>query len=227
MIKLFKKRMLCAGMALFTAAGLFAQTQAGSDALQNYRIGRDLEARGRLDEAGVYYNEAVQISTDEITRDPSNMNAYTVLTWTMLRQRRYSDVIYWGGRGLAQNAGEYRIVETMGEAYFYLNDFGRSLAAMQRYTSVMPRGDRAATAYFFIGEIYRIQQKFRHADIAYTTAVSLEGSIVLWWFRLGTVRESAGDFSAARDAYEKALALNPGHKDSSDGLDRVRRQISS
>jgi tetratricopeptide (TPR) repeat protein len=113
----------------------------------------------------------------------------------------------------------------MGEAYFYLNDFDRSLAAMQRYTGAMPRGERASVAYFFMGEIYRLQGRFHHADIAYTTAVSLEGGIFLWWFRLGSVRESAGDFTAALEAYEKTLQLNPGHKDSSDSLERVRRQI--
>jgi tetratricopeptide (TPR) repeat protein len=214
---------------LFAGFSLFAQTQEPlrPDALQNYRIGRDLEGRNRMDEANIYYNEAIRICTEELSRNPSNMDSYTVLTWAMLRQRRYGEVVRWGEQGLRHNANDFRIVETMGEAYFYLNDYARSLAFMQRYVNAMPRGERASTAYFFMGEIYRNQRKYLHADIAYTTALSLESSMTLWWFRLGSVRESAGEFASAIEAYEKALALNPNYRDASEGLERSRRQVAA
>ncbi|MDR2177045.1 MAG: tetratricopeptide repeat protein [Treponema sp.] len=223
------KRFVFTAALFFAGLSLFAQTQESlrPDALQNYRIGRDLEGRGRADDANVYYNEAIRICTEELSRNPSNMDSYTVLTWAMLRQRRYGEVISWGERGLRYNAGDFRIVETMGEAYFYLNDYGRSLTFMQRYVNAMPRGERASTAYFFMGEIYRNQRRYLHADIAYTTAVSLEGSMFLWWFRLGSVRESAGEFAAAAEAYERALALNPNYRDAGEGLERARRQAQS
>ncbi|MDR0586526.1 MAG: tetratricopeptide repeat protein [Treponema sp.] len=224
--KSFRKRFAFIGALLLAGFSLFAQTQESlrPDALQNYRIGRDLEGRNRMDEANVYYNEAIRICTEELSRNPSNMDSYTVLTWAMLRQRRYSEVIRWGEQGLRYNANDFRIVETMGEAYFYLNDYARSLTFMQRYVNAMPRGERASTAYFFMGEIYRNQKKYLHADIAYTTAVSLESSMFLWWFRLGSVRESAGEFASAVEAYEKALTLNPNYRDASEGLERSRRQ---
>jgi tetratricopeptide (TPR) repeat protein len=194
------------------------------DALQNYRVGRELETRGRPEAAAAYYAEAVRICIDELSRNPANMDSYTVLTWAMLRQRRYSEAVSWGERGLQRNPNDYRIIETLGEAYFYLSDYGRSMSALQRYVNAMPRGERASTAYFFMGEIYRNQQKFHHADIAYTTAVTLEGSLALWWFRLGSVRESAGEFAAAAEAYEKALSLNPGYREAAEAFERVRRQ---
>jgi predicted TPR repeat methyltransferase len=74
-----------------------------------------------------------------------------------------------------------------------------------------------------MGEIYRNQRKYLLADTAYTTAVALEGSMVLWWFRLGSVRESAGDFAPAIEAYEKALSLNPNYREATEILERVRR----
>ena len=197
--------------------------RAGSDALQNYRIGRDLETRNRFDEANAYYNEAVRICMEELNRNSANMDSYTVLTWTLLRQRRYTEVINWGDRALRINPADFRIVETMGEAYFYLNDYEHSLIMMQRYAASMPRGDRASTAYFFMGEIYRNQRKYLHADIAYTTAVNLEGSIFLWWFRLGMVREAAGDFAPAIVAYERSLGLNPSSREATEALERTRR----
>jgi len=195
----------------------------GPDALQNYRIGRDLETRSRFEEANVYYNQAIRLCMDELNRNNSNMDSYTILTWSLLRQRRYTEVINWGDRALRINPGDYRIVETMGEAYFYLNDYEHSLIMMQRYAASMPRGDRASTAYFFMGEIYRNQRKFLHADIAYTTAVTLEGSIYLWWYRLGTVREAAGEYPSAIEAYEKVLSLNPNYREATEALERTKR----
>jgi tetratricopeptide (TPR) repeat protein len=216
------------GMMLLVARSAFAQTpDTGSptvsrlDALQNYRTGRDLENRNRAEEAERYYAEAIRICTDEIARNASNMDSYTVLTWTLQRQRKYREVISWGERALRVQS-DYRITETMGEAYFYLDNYTESLRFMQRYVNALPQGDRASVAYFFIGEIYRIQNKFRMADIAYTTAVRLEPGSALWWYRLGSVRESAGDAVPAAEAYERALRLNTNYREAREGLSRVR-----
>ncbi|MDR2020088.1 MAG: tetratricopeptide repeat protein [Treponema sp.] len=213
--------------AFFTLPVLFLPAQTGEtqqpDALRSYRIGRDLETRNRIDDANIYYNEAVRICTEELSRNPVNMDSYTVLTWSLQRQGKYSEVISWGDRGLRVNPNDYRIVETMGEAYFYLNNYSGSLRFFQRYVNALPQGERTPTAYFFIGEIYRLQRKFQHADIAYTTAVRLEPNMPLWWFRLGTVREASGEFAPAIEAYEQALKLNPNYRDATEGLTRSRR----
>jgi hypothetical protein len=198
-------------------------SRASPDALQNYRIGRDMETRNRFEEANSYYNEAIRICMNELNRNSSNMESYTVLTWSLLRQRKYAEVISWGDRALRVNPNDFRIVETMGEAYFFLNDYAHSLIMMQRYVANMPRQDRAPTAYFFMGEIYRNQRKYLHADIAYTTAVTLEGSMFLWWFRLGTVREAAGEYAPAIEAYEKTLGLNPNYQEAVEALERAKR----
>jgi tetratricopeptide (TPR) repeat protein len=193
-------------------------------AIQNYRLGRDLEARNRLTEAEAYYNEAVRICQSEVSRNAATGETYAVITWALQRQRKYADVIIWGERGLRLFSDEYRIVETMGEAYFYLGDYDRSLNFMQRYANAFPQGERSSVAYFFIGEIYRLRQQYRHADIAYTTAVRLEPGMALWWYRLATVRESLGDTAPAVEAYERALRINPDYPEASAGLARARAQ---
>ena len=204
-----------------------AAQQTTANALQSFRIGRDLETRNRFDEANSYYNEAVRICLDELSRSSINMDAYTILTWTLLRQRRYSEVINWGDRALRVNPNDFRIVETMGSAYFYLNNFEHSLIMLQRYTASMPRGDRASSAFFIKGEIYRNQRKYHHADIAYTTAVALESRVFLWWYRLGMVREAAGDFAYAVEAYQTALDLNPGSREAAEALEAANRLLSA
>ena len=193
-------------------------------AMQNYRRGRDMESRNRMSEAEALYNEAVRICQDEVSRNAATRETYTVLTWTLQRQNKYADVITWGERGLRLYADEYRIVETLGEAYFYLGDHNRSLSFMQRYTNAVPQGERSSVAYFFIGEIFRLRQMYRHADIAYTTAVSLEPGSALWWYRLATVREAAGDRDPAIAAYRRALQINPNYQEAINGLARIQAQ---
>ncbi|MDR0475863.1 MAG: tetratricopeptide repeat protein [Treponema sp.] len=212
--------------ALIPSFSLFSQTppiQAERpDALEQYRRGRALEDQNRLQEAETYYNEAVRICTDEIALDGGTRDSYTVLTWTLRRQRKYAEVIVWGERGLRLFGDDYRIVQTMGEAYFYQNDYDNSLRYMQRYINSLPQGERASVAYFFVGEIFRLQSKFRRADIAYTTAVRLDPGMALWWYRLGTVREAIGDRPYAAEAYERAVRLNPNYADAVNGLERTR-----
>jgi tetratricopeptide (TPR) repeat protein len=207
----------------FSGLSVPAQTSGGqSAAMQSYQAGRDLEYRNRPGEAEAHYNEAVRICQDEVSRNAATRETYTVITWTLRRQNRHADVITWGERGLRIYADEYRIVETMGESWFYLGDYSRSLSYMQRYTNAIPQGERTPVAYFFIGEIFRITQKYRHADIAYTTAVRLESTVPLWWLRLAEVREAAGDKTPAIEACRQAIRLNPNYQEAITVLARLQ-----
>jgi tetratricopeptide (TPR) repeat protein len=192
--------------------------------VQHYWTGRNLEAGGRMEEANVYYDETVRICREEVSRNAANSDTYTAITWALVRQRKYREAVAWGDQGLALYANDYRIVETMGEAYFYLDDYNRSLAFMQRYVNAMPQGERSSVAYFFIGEIYRLSGKYLHADIAYTTAVRLAPNLALWWYRLASVRELAGDFRPAVEAYQQALRINPAYSEAGAGLARAQTQ---
>jgi tetratricopeptide (TPR) repeat protein len=94
---------------------------------------------------------------------------------------------------------------------------------MERYTNTPQPSDRSSTAYFFIGEIFRVQKKFHYADIAYTTAVRLEPGMALWWYRLGLAREALGDKIYAAEAFERALRINPSYTGAVEALNRVRK----
>jgi len=215
---------ICILLASFPA---FAQSPGGTEeqsvsAMENYRLGRELENLSRINEANTHYNEAIRQCLAEVSGNTASRITYTVLTWTLQRQRRYSEVITWGERGLKLFPDEYRIMEIMGEAFFYLDDYPRSLSYMQRYTNALPQGDRASVAYFFSGEIYRLTQKYHHADIAYTTALRFQPNLALWWYRLGSVREEIGEKNPAIDAYQQALRINPNYNEAKNGLARLQ-----
>jgi len=204
---------------------LFAQAER-LDALQAYQTGRDMENRNRLAEAEAYYNEAVRICSEDIAQKRATGDTYTVLTWALQRQKKYRQVVNWAQEGLKLYPSDLRLVEILGEAQFYLDNYDASLKSMERYVNGLPRGERTPTAYFYIGEIYRLQGKFLRADLAYSMALKLEPNVFLWWYRLGRSRESAGDYAPAAQAYERALSLNPGNQDAGDALNRVKTRLN-
>jgi tetratricopeptide (TPR) repeat protein len=222
--------LLCLLLALPWTVLLYAQNSAAGEAplsaVQNYRIGRDLEAGGRMAEAERYYNETIRICRDEVERNAANRDTYTAITWALQRQKNYAEVISWGAEGLRLFADEYRILETMGEAYFYLDDYDRSLDCMRRYTDAVPRGERSSVAYFFAAEIFRLRRQYFRADIAYTTALRLDPGLALWWYRLATVQEALGNYAASAESYGRALRLTPNYPEASAGLARVQERAA-
>ncbi|HHU35612.1 MAG TPA: tetratricopeptide repeat protein [Treponema sp.] len=214
-----KRRYIVGALVLLSLLAAVAQEKP--DALKSYRHGRDLEAVGRMEDAKGAYGEAINICKEDLVVNPRNMDAYTIFGWSLVRMGKYRETVDICQEAL-KISNDHRIVETMGEAYFYLGNYKESLRNMEKYTDAAPRGERISTAYFFIGETYRITRQYNRADIAYSAAVHLEPAIALWWFRLGTVRETVGDKIGASDAYRRAVKLRPDYQDANEGLKRVR-----
>lgn len=214
------KKCISIGVVLCLCATIFAQNKP--DALAMYREARNYEASGQTIHADSYYNLAVNICLDELKVNPKNMESYVVLCWSLFRLKKYAESERYSLEALKINEREYRIMENLGETYFYLKRYDDSLRYLERYVDGAPNGDRASTAYFFIGEIYRIKEKFNHADISYSLACRKESSIALWWYRLGTVREKAGYKDGAKTAYQKALSLSKNnYPEAQAGLNRL------
>ncbi len=213
-----KIRVIIACMVLISG---LAGAQDKPDALKFYRNGRDLDAIGRTEDARAMYQQSIDVCMLDLSANPKNMDAYTVRGWALIRLEKYQETVDVCLEALKINS-DYRIVETLGEAYFYQGNFKDSLKNMEKYIDAAPRGERISTAYFFVGEIYRITKQMNRAEIAYSAAVYLEPSISLWWFRLGGVRESVGDKQWAIEAYQRALKLRPDYKPASEALSRLR-----
>ena len=204
-------------IALLAGGGAFAQ----SAAQRYYQNGRDFESRGRTQEARQAYNEAVSLCQRDIAANPSNIETYVIYCRSLYNLERYQEVINAGRAALAVRE-DMRIVETMGEAYFYLNNYTESMRNMERYTDSTPNGDRVSTAYFFMAEIYRLTQRYNHAEIAYTAAVHYNPGHPHWWYWLGRVREETGDSTGAVTAYGRALRIQPGFRDTDERLRRLQ-----
>jgi len=182
--------------------------QARPDAFAEFR-------RGNLE-------RAVEIGLGELAVNDRNMDSHIVLCWALIGLGRYEEALRFANMARTINRHDPRIIEILGEVYFFLGNNGEALRYFQHSINIAPEGNRVHMAYYFIGEIFIRTGRFRHADIALTTAVHMMPGNANWWTRLAFARENAGDLVQAAMAYERALALNSRLVDAQRGLDRVR-----
>lgn len=198
-------------LSLMMTGIAFAQDRA--DALLEYKNGN--------------FNKAIEICNDEIERMPRNMDSYVVLGWSHIKKNDYQKALDAGLAGLKISKHDTRIIEIVGEAYFYLGKNLDSLKYFEEYTVLAPTGDRIELVYFFMGEIFIRLGEYNHADIAFTTAVYHFPNSARWWSRLGYAREMAEDWKYSLEAYDKALQLNSSHTEAVRGRDRVSKMLGA
>lgn len=199
------------GLFVVFSSGLYAQNRR--DALVLYNNGN--------------FKDAIEICAEEIKNDPSRIDSYVVMCWSLVKNKEYARAEQIGYDGLKINRYDIRLIEVIGEAKYYLGKNNEALKLFQEYLSLAPEktAKRIGVAYYYVGEIYIRQTKFQHADIALSSAVRKEPLSDVWWTRLGYAREMAGNYDEALDAYEAALKLNPGKSDAVRGKERVALHI--
>lgn len=195
---------------VFVTFNVYAQNRP-PDALAEFRLGN--------------YERSVQICRDEIAENPNNLEAHVVICWALIRLNRFDEALRYARAGRNINRFDVRITQILGEVYYYLGRNNEALQFLQEYAANAPEGQRIAQVYYLMGEIYIRQGRFRHADIALSTAVHWLPNNAAWWVRLGFTRESAGDLSSATEAYQWALSLNSQLTDAQRGLERIRRSM--
>jgi tetratricopeptide (TPR) repeat protein len=171
------------------------------------------------------YNTAVSICRREIAEDPTHLDSYVVICWSLIRLNRYEEARTYADTGRTLSRYDVRIIEILGEVSYYEGQNAQALSYFQEYISLAPEGQRIDTVYYLSGEVYIRLGRFRHADIALSTAVYYVPGNALWWTRLAWARENAGELTQAAAAYERALILNAQLADAQRGLSRVRTAL--
>ena len=203
------RRWMIPALLVVCVAPLWAQQP---DALALYRNGN--------------YERAVEVTLEEIEEQPRNMDAYTVLGWSLLALDRHEDALQYGLRALEISRFDSRIVHIVGEAHYFLGNYQDALGYFEEYVAIAPTGDLVDQVYFYMGEIFVRFGEYNHADAAFSTACHLNGDNAAWWSRLGFAREQAEDYAHAVNAYQRALEINPNLAEASRGLERVREQLA-
>ncbi|WP_411042611.1 tetratricopeptide repeat protein [Treponema sp. TIM-1] len=198
-------------LLLIPALTVFAQNRP--DAVQAYRNGN--------------YEQAIAICLNEISVNRNNIESYVVLCWSLIRLNRYEEANTYAQIGRNLNRYDPRIIEILGEINYFQGSNQEALSYFQEYINLAPEGQRIEMVYYFMGEIFIRLGRFRHADIALSTAVHRVPENAAWWTRLAYARENAGDLPEAAAAYERALALDAQLADARRGLDRIRQTLGS
>lgn len=209
-----RPRLITALLALclfFVILPLGAQQQA--DALELYRGGQ--------------YAQAVQVCLQELQERGSDqskrrMDSYSVLGWSYIRLGQYENALNYARQARNEVRYDIRIIEIEAEALFYLGQNLEALTLFEEYVSLSSTGERIDVVYYFMGEIFLRLAEYRHADIAFSTALHHSPEIARWWARLGYTREQITDLDGAEQAYSTALELQPSLEEARVGLERVR-----
>jgi tetratricopeptide (TPR) repeat protein len=171
------------------------------------------------------YLRAVEICRNEIALNARNLESHVVICWSLISLGRYTEAMTYAQAGRNISRYDPRLIEILGEIYYYEGRNAEALQYFQEYVNLAPAGQRIDMVYYYFGEIYIRLGRFRLADIALTTAVHWVPGNADWWTRLAYARENAGDLSEAAVAYNQALNLNPQLADARRGLERVRQAI--
>ena len=209
-IPVLKKKAFALSFFLLLAGMLHAQNRP--DALVEYRSGN--------------YERSIEICRNEIAANRNNLDAHVVICWSLIRLGRYNEAMTYARAGRSISRYDVRITQILGEICYYLGQNNEALQHFQEYVNLAPDGARIETVYYFLGEIYIRLGRFRHADIALSTAVHRVPGNAAWWTRLAYARENAGDLHEAAVAYERALSLNAQLSDARRGLERVRLALT-
>lgn len=207
------KKILLTFACLFIAGfSIHAQTTANADALVLYHNGK--------------YMESIKVCEDELKVNPKRIDSYVVMCWSLVKNKQYNEAEQRALEGLKISSFDLRLIEILGEAYYYLGKNEGALEQFEKYVSgAKENGARVGTAYYFMGEIYIRQARYQHADIALSTAVKKEPLLANWWVRLGYAREMAGNNIEALSAYDEALRLNESSVDATQGRSRVTKKL--
>jgi tetratricopeptide (TPR) repeat protein len=196
-------------LAFLAALPLFAQDKP--DALELYRADK--------------FAEAIAVCQQELAVSPNNIDSYVVMGWSYLRLQKYTDALSVGQKATGISPNDPRVVQIIGEADVFLGKTDDALTNLQQYVALRPGGDRIARVYWLMGECYIRLKEYQNADISISTAVYYEQNNALWWARLGYARELANDLLWAKDAYDRALKLDPGLVDAQRGSDSVAAKL--
>ena len=151
-----------------------------------------------------------------------------VASYLALKEYRRAYEVAKIARELPQQGYNPSLLEMQAISCYNLGRNIEALNLFQTYLRTISQEKDVAEIYYYIGEIYTLLTQYNRADLAFSVAVSIRDYEVLWWTRLGYVREKAIQNSKDRYysqyailAYKKALSLDKNYVDAILGLKRL------
>ncbi|MEI7555800.1 tetratricopeptide repeat protein [Candidatus Chlorohelix sp.] len=168
------------------------------------------------------YPEAEAEARKAISLDPNYAAGYNLLGLTLELQEK------WGDSNLAYA----KAVQISPKVALYHRNVAGTLIELKRYPEaeqeaqaaiqIDPNSASNARAYNLLGIALYQQKKNNPAIDAYQKAIQLNGKVSVYYSNLGLCFEATSQPLKAREAYQKALDIDPANEDAKVGLSRVK-----
>ncbi|UPA13369.1 tetratricopeptide repeat protein [Borrelia turicatae] len=186
-----------------------------------------LNAQGKEDSLLLYrqgkFQEAILNTQNEIKYNPNNLDARVILIWSLIATGEYKRAELESIKGLEINKHDVRIIQALGEAYFFQGQYKNALKHFQKYIGLEPNGARIAKVYILTADSFYKLERYNEADFAYENALRFLPNNQNILLKLAKARFNAKNTILAKGILTKLLTLNPNHLEAKNLLKKIEK----
>jgi tetratricopeptide (TPR) repeat protein len=151
------------------------------------------------EQARAEFNRAFEISTNTLP-------ALQQLVNLDLMEKQYAEAIQLIQKEVGKNPDQAELRLLMARVFLAQGDKAQAETALKKVTELRPEGD---TAYLLLGQLYADSKQNDQALANLKLAVEKNPKSIVGLMALGMFQNDMKNYSAAAEAYEKLLAVNP------------------
>ncbi|UER67700.1 CDC27 family protein [Borrelia sp. BU AG58] len=183
--------------------------QEREDSLLLYREGR--------------FKEAIINTQEELNRNPNNLDARVILIWSLIGAGEYKNAELESMKGLTIKRYDSRVIQALGESYFFQKQYKNALKYFQEYIGLDPNGARIMKVYNLMADCFYKLERYNEADFAYENALRFLPNNQNLLLKLARARINAKNKVLARKALTTLLGLNPNHLEARKLLENIEK----
>ncbi|WP_409977320.1 tetratricopeptide repeat protein [Borrelia sp. RT1S] len=207
--KMFYLKMI---LLIFSYSG-FLVAQNREDSLLLYREGR--------------FQEAIINTQEELNRNPTNLDARVILVWSLIGAGEYKRAELESVKGLAIKRYDSRIIQALGESYFFQKQYKNALKYFQEYIGLDPNGARIMKVYNLMADSFYKLERYNESDFSYESALRFLPNNQNLLLKLSKARISSKNKILARKTLTTLLTLNPNHLEAKKLLEDIESSNNS
>ncbi|AHH03529.1 Tetratricopeptide repeat family protein [Borrelia nietonii YOR] len=169
------------------------------------------------------FQEAIINTQNEIKHKTNNLDARVILIWSLIAIGEYKRAELESIKGLEINKNDSRIIQALGEAYFFQGQYKNALKHFQKYISLDSNGARIAKVYILTADSFYKLERYNEADFAYENALRFLPNNQNLLLKLAKARLNAKNKILAKETLTKLLTLNPNHLEAKNLLKKTEK----
>jgi Flp pilus assembly protein TadD len=188
-----------------------------ADFLAHYNLGALCQFRGKMPEAIVYYQQALQV-------EPKNASARNSLGAALMAEDRLDEAITQFRETLRIDPKYLNARYNLARVLAAKNDLGSAANEYGAFLTEKPDDPDAQTA---LGAILFVQRRYDEALPHFREAARLKPNDADIQADLGALLAIEGDLTGATQAFEQTLRINPDHKTARANLAKARESLAA